>query len=819
MSGLGRAVDLVVACLALVLLAPVWLVIALAIKLDSPGPVLYSQARVGLRGRPFRLYKFRSMAVDADRRGPPLTRKDDARVTRLGRWLRPLRLDELPQLFNIVRGDMGLVGPRPELPSIVERYTLEEREVLSVRPGLVGPSHLEGLDESERYPAGVDPVAYYVEHVLPGKLRRDLDYLRRRSLVTDLGCVLRVPWALLRHSRRSLRADALARKVARFSLDGLGVGVANFLAFMLRFDGRIPAQEFASLLYGLPLACVVYAVAFRALGIHRSVWAHLTFEDVWRISRAVCLGAGLDALVVFLLGWRSYPRSVLVLTGLLTIVLLCAARLVMRSLDRAEMAPPARSDRRRTVIVGAGRTGAALCREITEAPALGYEVIGFLDDDARAQGETVHGLPVFGTTAALADVVRRHRVQEVIVGLSPPVPDDLRRIISACVALGIRCRALPSLTELVSGEGKLRYLGGLPLEALLRREPLALDRDRARGHLRGKRVMVTGAGGSIGSELCRQALALGAESLVMVDLAESALQEIARQATTGYPEAAVTVALADVRDVSRMTDLFGRTRPQVVFHAAAYKHVPLLEDHPREAVLNNVVATRGLARLARAFGSESFVFISTDKAASASSVMGATKRICEMYLTSLAEGDAPATRFTVVRFGNVLGSAGSVVPIFRRQVEDGEPLTITDPRASRFFMTIAEAVDLVMLSATIDEADATFVLDMGEPRTITELADDVVMALGMSPVDVHRRYVGLRPGDSLHETLWDQGDDVLPSGHERILMIRPRRRPRHDMEALVDRLEALAVAGDGERLLEELRAAVSLSDSGRRSLA
>jgi lipopolysaccharide/colanic/teichoic acid biosynthesis glycosyltransferase len=342
-----RAVDLALAAGAVIVLAPLLLLIALAIKLDSAGPVLYSQLRVGRQGWPFRLHKFRSMLADPDRRGPPLTRRDDPRVTRLGRVLRPLRLDELPQLFNVLRGDMSLVGPRPEVPSIVARYTSAERQVLSVRPGLVGPTHLAWLDEAERYPEGIDPVEYYVAHMLPEKLRSDLEYLRTRSLLTDLWCLTRVPAALLGNALRRRRIEPLARKTARLTLDLLSVCVATLLAFLLRFDWRVPDPELPYLLYGFPVAGAAYAVAFLALGMHRKVWRHFTLEDLWHVCGAGLLGGGLHALTVVLLGWQSYPRSVLVLTGLLTIVLLPATRLVLRSTSRRGAAPQTPSARRR----------------------------------------------------------------------------------------------------------------------------------------------------------------------------------------------------------------------------------------------------------------------------------------------------------------------------------------------------------------------------------------------------------------------------------------------------------------------------------------
>jgi FlaA1/EpsC-like NDP-sugar epimerase len=336
---------------------------------------------------------------------------------------------------------------------------------------------------------------------------------------------------------------------------------------------------------------------------------------------------------------------------------------------------------------------------------------------------------------------------------------------------------------------------------LLQREARSLQTEKIAQFLKGKRVMVTGAGGSIGSELCRQIVQLGAGSLLMVERAENALFSMCAELQTVSSGTRLTAALADIKHILRMSELFAEFQPQVVFHTAAYKHVPMLEAHPTEAVLNNVIGTARLANLAAAHSVEEFIFISTDKAVRPNNLMGATKRICELHLMALeaAKDEELArkgtTKFRIVRFGNVLGSAGSALPLFQRQIENGEPLTITDPDVSRFFMTIPEAVGLVLESTTLDTQGGIAVLDMGEPVKITTLADDLITALGLSPSAVPRQFIGLRPGEKLHEVLWDEVDEVLPSLHPRIAVVRPRGKPLKDMDAFVRQLEQLAVQG------------------------
>lgn len=811
-----RLIDLVFSLVALTLLLPVFLLIAIAIKLDSSGPVFYSQVRVGRRGRTFKILKFRSMVADAERLGPPLTGNADPRVTRAGRLLRLLKLDELPQLFNVLEGDMSLVGPRPEVPSIVEQYTAEQREILEAKPGITGPTQLLWINESELFPAGVNALDHYANEFLQKKLRSDLDYIRNRSFRGDMQYLVRTPLAIATAILARFHLSPTEQKGARLMVDCLAIAIVNLGAFMVRFDWAIPEKEMHHFLYGLPVVCVAYFMSFLVLRTYRSLWKYASIEDLWLLIKASALGGSLHGLAVVLLGWRSYPRSVLISTSLLAVLLMGGMRLLVRRSTRRQSSipTPTNGNGRKVVIIGAGEAGESIARAIHGSPALGYHLIGFVDDDPKKQGATIHGLPVLGPVDGLAELARAHKLQEAIIAISHLSGSDIRRISGACARVGLNSRSLPSLTQLMRGEGKLRYLRKIDVDELLRRSPTSIDEVGIAQFLGGKRVMVTGAGGSIGSELCRQVLRLGAESLIMIDRAENALYDISLEIRECYPKAELAVALADVKHIPRMSEIFQRFRPHIVFHAAAYKHVPILEDHPCEAVLNNVVGTRRLAGVAKSFGAEAFVFISTDKAAHPNNLMGATKKISEMYISALnrsvSKSGPPTarTRFLVVRFGNVLGSNGSVVPMFQKQIENGEPITITDPEASRFFMTVSEAVGLVLQSVSMSSQADTFVLDMGEPVRISELADDLTACLGLSPSEVSRKYVGLRPGDKLHEVLWEDGEEVLPSENEKIFAIRRPSKPLSEVEALLGQLESLAIQGNVKSLLREIQAVV-----------
>src|SRR5574337_1877508 len=804
-----RHIDLVFSLAALLLLSPVFLFIAIAIKLHSPGPVFYAQERVGRHGKTFRVLKFRSMVANADQAGPSLTGNADPRVTRMGRWLRLLKIDELPQLINVLKGDMSLVGPRPEIPAIVVQYTEEQREVLQVKPGITGPTQLSWIDESDKFPPGVNVYEHYAKQFMQGKLESDREYVRTHSLAGDLWYVIRTPMAIGERIITTLNPPPHIQKYGRLALDCLAVAAANLWAFIVRFDWELPEKEVRHLLYGLPIACAAYLISFIALRTHRSIWKFAGVEDLWLVIKASALGGGLHGFAVILLGWYGYPRSILVLTVPLTLLITGGMRLLVRTSAQRQGTIPSTTNGRKVVIIGAGETGELIAREILGNPLSGYGLIGFVDDDPQKQGATIHGRPVLGTIDRLPDIAKTYAIQEAIIAVSTATGNELRRIGKICARTGLDFKTLPSFSQLVRGDGKLRYLREVHVDELLGRDPVAINREAIAEFFHGKRVMVTGAGGSIGSELCRQLIGCGVESLIMVERAENALHHISLEIRQRFPEANVTAALADIKHIPRMSEIFERTRPQVVFHAAAYKHVPILEDHPGEAVLNNIIGTKRLAAVAQKFDVDTFVFISTDKAVRPKSLMGATKKVSEMYIMALnralrqPRGLSGTPRFFVVRFGNVLGSAGSVVPLFQKQIEDGEPITITDPQMTRFFMTISEAVGLVLQSSTMDCEEDVFILNMGEPIKIDELVNDLALTSGLNPSQVTKQYIGLRPGEKLHESLWDD-EEVLASEYDRIFAVRQPPVFFGDLEERLSCLETLAMVGDMPALLQQI---------------
>jgi len=808
-----RVIDLCVALISVVTLMPVFVIIAIVVKLESSGPAFIRQIRIGRRGRPFQLYKFRVM-VDASAQPADGTMAPRQRLTRVGRLLRLTRIDGLPQLINVVKGDMSVVGPHPEVPSIVAGYTSEQRQILDVRPGITGPAQVLWLAEAARLPAAIDAADYF-RILLPRKLELEVEYVRNQSLLGDARILLGTPIPLGHYMLARPRLGRVL-KLARLATDCSLVGVATYAAFFARFDGIISARDAWILIGGLPFELVAYACAFLFLNTYRSIWRYSGVEDFWQVAKACAIGGAVNAAGMHMAVW-PYPRSVLLLTPAFALLLLAGARLTWRRTATAFTGGGIKTERCRAVIVGAGRTGASVAREILGNPRLGYDVIGFVDDNRDLSRATLYNLPVLGAIEDLHSLTQKHRLKEAIIAIPRPTLNDLRRIQEACARAGLVFKTLPSFGQLVSGDGHVRYLRKVDLGNLLQRDTVRLQVEKLAAFLKCKRVMVTGAGGSIGSELCRQIVRLGVESLLVVDRAENPLFAICAELSALGTSTKVTAALADIKHIVSMSELFAQFRPQVVFHTAAYKHVPMLEAHPIEAVLNNVVGTARLAKLASLHAVETFVFISTDKAARPNNLMGATKRICELYLLALdraTEEQNAASKFRIVRFGNVLGSAGSAVPLFQRQIENGGPITITDPAASRFFMTIEEAVGLVLESTTLDTQRGVAVLDMGEPVKIASLADDLITALGLPPDDVPRQFIGLRPGEKLHEVLWDEMDEVLSSPHPRISIVRPRAKPLADMEAVVRQLEQLAIDGLVAPLLAKVQEIVP-SYSGR----
>ena len=567
------------------------------------------------------------------------------------------------------------------------------------------------------------------------------------------------------------------------------IPVAWLGAYWLRFNlGTIPEDQLHTALNSLSILIAVQAVAFHYYGLYRGVWRFASVPDLIRIGKAALVGIAFSAVVIFLFTrMEGVPRSIFPLYGLLLVTLLGSSRLAVRwSKDRHIY----RGEGRRVLIVGAGKAGEMLVRDLLRSRDEVYEPVGFVDDSLRKQGREIHGVRVLGSCDEMIDFAERMDVELIVLALPSASSRQMRRLVDLCEKTGVPFRTLPPMDRLMSGEVTLNQLREVSIDDLLGREPVALDWRAIELELKNKKVLVTGAGGSIGSELCRQIARLQPAHLILLDSGEFNLYSIEMELLKSFPNLSISRTLNDVVDRSAIEHVFRDHCPQIIFHAAAYKHVPMLEDQVRQAVKNNVLGTRTMAELADHFGCEAFVMISTDKAVNPANVMGTSKRAAEIFCQNLNKRSQ--TRFVTVRFGNVLGSAGSVVPLFKQQIESGGPVTVTHREITRYFMTIPEACQLILQASVMGAGGEIFVLDMGEPVKIAYLAEQMIRLSGKVPgEDIDIIYTGLRPGEKLYEELFHEKEALQSTVHEKILLARHRE---FDWQCLTDIVDGMLIA-------------------------
>ena len=602
-------------------------------------------------------------------------------------------------------------------------------------------------------------------------------------------------------------------RIWQLAADGALVAAAWYLAFQLRFDFQVP-RYFATMLWDTILIVVAIKLAvFVAFGFYQRWWRYVSTRDMWRAVTGVTVASVIAAFAiyfVFPVERLRLPRGVALGDLLLLLAFVAGSRLAARTLMERPPAGELLARGKEVLVVGAGDAGQLFLKELRKSRALGYTAIGLVDDDPRKRNMRLHGVRVLGTTDELPHILRDNRPDELVIAIPSASGEVRQKVVDVARREGVPVKTLPALHELIAGDVDLAgQIRPVEVEDLLGREPVEVDVDAIASYLAGETVLVTGAGGSIGSELCRQIARADAARIVLVEQSEGALFEIERELVDERGFSAGVPVLADVRNRTKMRQVFERYRPGVVFHAAAYKHVPLMEANPVESVRNNVLGTRAVAEVAAEFGASRFVLISTDKALNPNSVYGQSKTLCEWIVAAYGARLDVDTRFVAVRFGNVLNSAGSVIPIFRRQIERGGPVTVTDPAMTRFFMTIPEAVALVVQAGAIGGRGQIFVLDMGEPVRIVELARNMIRLSGKEPGrDIDVRFIGARPGEKLHEELFAEGETWLPTSHPKILALNVVPVDREWLDEELNELERLVEAGDTLELVSRLTAAV-----------
>jgi FlaA1/EpsC-like NDP-sugar epimerase len=594
------------------------------------------------------------------------------------------------------------------------------------------------------------------------------------------------------------RIKATWLSAGAFGFDLVAVVGSWLIAYLLRFNGAIPHDFRQGALAALVWVVPVYAIVFRVFGLYRGMWVFASLPDLMRISKSIIVGA----LVVMVGAVMSQPipiipRSVLIVSPLLLFLSMGGARALYRAGKEFYLYGGLVGQGKPVIVLGAGTAGAMLARELARSSE--WRLVGLLDDDPAKRGREVLGHKVLGSFSELPRFAEQFKTDYVIIAIPSASVEEQRRVATLCVRAGVKVMVLPALSQLTAGEGNfLSRVRQIDLEDLLGREPVKIDMPHVEQLLHGRVVMVTGAGGSIGSELCRQILRFSPAQLVAYDLSEYAMYRLIEELHERFPECSVIPVVGDAKDSLLLDQTMARFTPHIVFHAAAYKHVPLMEEQNAwQAVRNNVLGTLRVARAAMRHDVRHFVLISTDKAVNPTNVMGASKRLAEMTCQALQQS-APRTQFETVRFGNVLGSAGSVIPKFQQQISKGGPVTVTHPEITRFFMTIPEAAQLVLQASSMGRGGEIFILDMGQPVKIVDLARDLIRLYGFSEEQIRIVFTGLRPGEKLYEELLADDETTTRTPHPKLRIAQARGVPNDFIDALLPWLMQHRVLSDEE---------------------
>lgn len=589
---------------------------------------------------------------------------------------------------------------------------------------------------------------------------------------------------------------------------------AYILAFYLRLDFKIDSSYWQVIIKTLPVLITIKMVIFGYFGLYSGLWRYASVDDIWRIIKAHVLAAlCFVAAVVFIHSFSGFPRTVFVLDCILSFCFVAGIRFFTR-LFRETFRPVLASKRRRAIIIGAGEAGVMVLREARINPNANIEIVGFIDDDRNKKNLRVQGVGILGTRKDIASVVEKYGIDEVIIAIPSAKGEVIRSIISHCQIPSVRIRIVPGLQKILNGDFEVKPRDVKP-EDLLGRETVSINEKEIQGYLSGKVVLVTGAGGSIGSFLCRQIVNFSPKEILLFDHNENDVYYLGIEFSTKYPQIKFKTIIGDIKDIGLLKSVFSLYKPQVVFHAAAHKHVPLMEENPIAAVKNNVLGSRNLIYAAHHYKAERFVLISTDKAVNPINIMGLSKRLAEIFLQ--AKSKRSKTKFMAVRFGNVLGSDGSVVPLFKKQIEAGGPITITHPETTRYFMSIKEAVLLVLQAGAIGNGGEIFILDMGEQIKIMDLARDLVALSGLElNKDILVEYVGLRPGEKISEELLLDKDKDKTTKHDKIYICEADGFDLISLRKQMKELEGCVNSMDQDKVVRKMKGIISKISSSAR---
>jgi FlaA1/EpsC-like NDP-sugar epimerase len=616
--------------------------------------------------------------------------------------------------------------------------------------------------------------------------------------------------------------------------------IAHLLAYMVRFDGVI-VNEIPQIVFLLPILIVTKIPIFYLFGLYRGMWRYTSIADLLNITKAVMVSSGFIILcVLFLNRFNGFSRSVFFMDGVFTFLLICFHRGTIRFLLQNKdltlwlAEDDQKKGKKRLLLIGAGAAAEKVIREIRENVSVLYEVVGMVDDDPQKHGLKIHDIPVVGGVDKLNECIARTRAEEILIAVASATGEQMKRIVDACQKSKTKFKVLPSIGEIIKGKLSVTSIREITYRDLLGRPTVHLDQQEIGKYLTGRTILVTGAGGSIGSELCRQVLKFDPKRIILLDAGEENLYKIQMEFQHEYHYHDYIPVLGKIQNRDLLNSIFCEYAPSVVFHAAAYKHVPLVETNPWEAIFNNVFGVRNLIETAIFYKTARFVLVSTDKAVRPTNVMGASKRLTELLMLAYCQEQwdesmgtngekevlmdcksserddsvttSRSTTFMAVRFGNVLGSSGSVIPLFKHQIENGGPVTVTDPEITRYFMSVEEAAQLILQAGAMGSGGEIFLLKMGSPIKIADLALDLIKLMGYEPeTEIKIVYTGLRPGEKLCEELITEGEGIVPTTHEKIMVLHGAGKPYHEMEKLLSELATKAKSHDGRGIKEVLQ--------------
>jgi FlaA1/EpsC-like NDP-sugar epimerase len=607
------------------------------------------------------------------------------------------------------------------------------------------------------------------------------------------------------HKLRKLIAFCKAWR--RPTIWALQIGIFAFSAvagFLLRFDFTLPAVYLRFLTYALPIWIIVKIAVFRLAKLDRGLWRYVSIVDIMRVGLGNLIASAASCVLILAIAPPGFPRAIFALDLIVCFLATSGSRMIVRLIQESPSDAQDCGDRVKNVLIyGAGDAGSTLFKEIRANPRLSFRVVGFVDDEPGKKGLRIAGIPVLGEGKNIVSLVKRHCVKTILIAIPSATGVAMTRILQLCHAACVECMTIPGLGEIIENRALAGQIREVAVEDLLGRTPIDLEEDQIRNAIEGKVILVTGAAGSIGSELCRQIAHFRPAGIVGFDIAESPLFEIDQEMCHTFPDVAFYPEIGSIQNRSRLNEVLNQYRPLVLYHAAAYKHVPLMEAHIFEAIENNVFGTFNVAEAAADHGVADMVMISSDKAVRPTNVMGATKRVAELLLKTLQNG---RTKYVAVRFGNVLGSNGSVIPTFKKQIAAGGPVTVTHPDMRRFFMTIPEACQLVLQASAIGEGGQICVLDMGHPVKIVDLARNLILLSGLRPDhDIKIEFTGTRPGEKLYEELSTLLEDTIPTCHEKIRIFVGDGLEESDMLAWLESLRSICEDRDAGRLVVALK--------------